>query len=144
MGMLVGMSLFVWLSRPQYSKLTLILRGTGGLSRNPAVCFCMSFIKEAPMELSNRWWYRGWPRGLHRHPKWGSAASGNCAWWGHWIQDTFAEKGMLYCMGRNLGIRTNNFAEVRGLAFAAKSALLWHFWVTESCTQATARQDYMH
>jgi len=53
----------------------------------------------------------------------GKAAHGNLAWRGHWIQDTFVERGLLYRMGRNLAMRSNNYAEVRGLAFAAKPAL---------------------
>ena len=66
----------------------------------------------------------------------GEAAHGNGDWWGSWKDGAFASMGMIFQKGARLGIRTNNFAEARGLAFAAKSALHFHLWLTDKCVSA--------
>ena len=64
---------------------------------------------------------------------------GNCAWWGTWGSDGFREMGLLLRRGRRLGTQTNNVAEARGLALAAKASLHFHFWFVEACALAIAR-----
>lgn len=68
----------------------------------------------------------------------GDASHANCAWWGVWEKDGFLEKGLLFSTGRRLGIQTNNFAEARGMAFAANAALHLRFWLIEHSSQASA------
>ena len=65
----------------------------------------------------------------------GRASHGNCAWWGEWLDGGFVSKGLLFCIGRRIGTQTNNIAEVRGLAFAAKAALHFQFWFSELCSR---------
>ena len=65
----------------------------------------------------------------------GKASHGNCAWWGEWIDGEFVTRGTLFCMGRRIGTQTNNIAEVRRLAFAAKAVLRFQFFFVEMCSR---------
>ena len=69
----------------------------------------------------------------------GDASQGNAGWWGQWHGDGFRPMGTLYQAGSRIGIKTNNVAEARGLAFAAKSALHLLFWLTEVCCISMTR-----
>ena len=70
----------------------------------------------------------------------GDASYGSCGWWGTWGTGGFDEKGLLFQRGHRLGTQTNNVAEVRGLAFAAKAMLHWHFWFVEECARIAASE----
>jgi len=72
----------------------------------------------------------------------GSAARGNCGWWGVWHEGGFCQKGLLFQSGRKLGTQTNNIAEARGLVFAAKASLHFHFGISELCAGMAARRVY--
>ena len=67
--------------------------------------------------------------------------SGQLAW-GTWGTGGFDERGLLFQRGHRLGTQTNNVAEVRGLAFAAKAMLHWHFWFVEECARIAASEAH--
>ena len=73
----------------------------------------------------------------------GAASPGNCGWWGEWSSNQFCQKGLLYEKGCTIGRRSNNVAEVRGLAFSAKSALHFLFWLCETCAELAASRRYV-
>ena len=99
--------------------------------------FCTTLINDEEEAMGVLFSFDGASRG---NP--GQASHGNCAWWGSWRQGAFKEAGVLFRKGVNLGVQTNNVAEVRGLAFAAKAALHWHFWMLELCSHIAARRAY--
>ena len=73
----------------------------------------------------------------------GMASHGNSAWWGVFGPHGFTQKGLLFEGGCQLGARTNNFAEARGLAFAVKASLHFHFWFLDLCARLEARRVYI-
>ena len=70
----------------------------------------------------------------------GDASYGSCGWWGTWDTQGFNDCGVLFQHGRRLGTQTNNVGEARGLAFAAKAMLHWHFWFVEECARIAASE----
>ncbi len=69
----------------------------------------------------------------------GPAASGVCAWWGHFMCGGFQSKGILIRKGSRLGTGTNNIAESHGIASASKTALHYFYWVTEQLAMLAQR-----
>ena len=68
------------------------------------------------------------------------SADGNGAWWGVWGAGGFIQQGMLFETGYQIGTKTDNFAEARGLAFAVKAAIHFQFWLLEICARHAARR----
>ena len=56
-----------------------------------------------------------------------------------WVDGEFITRGSLFCIGRRIGTQTNNIAEVRGLAFAAKAVLHLQLVFLEMCSRVAER-----
>ena len=69
----------------------------------------------------------------------GPSSAGVCAWWGCFQNGYFQSKGLLMQRGDCLGIGTNNTAESKAMAIAAKTAVRYYFWVIEGLTQLAQR-----
>ena len=61
----------------------------------------------------------------------GPAASGVCAWWGHFCNGEFNSMGLLVQREARLGIGTNNIAEAHALASAIKICLQYYYGLVE-------------
>ena len=71
----------------------------------------------------------------------GPAASGVCAWWGHFCNGEFNSRGLLVQRGARLGTGTNNIAEAHALASAIKICLQFYYGLVERTISLTRHID---
>ena len=96
--------------------------------------FCGQLIDDSSDTLGVVFSFDGASRG---NP--GEASHGNSAWWGRWSAEGFNQQGVLFEAGYQIGTKTNNVAEARGLAFAVKASVHFNFWLVEVCSRLAVR-----